>query len=130
LSNAVVALAAKGARFILVPNTMDITRIPSVKAVLDSLPDFVGDYFRGKVDLFNSNLATALNGLQMNHPGVKLFRCDIYTNVNVILNDASVYGFTEPEVDALSDTSLLDKSFDGPGADYVFWDPIHPTTKA
>jgi len=25
---------------------------------------------------------------------------------------------------------LTDKSFTGPGQDYVFWDKIHPTTKA
>jgi phospholipase/lecithinase/hemolysin len=30
---------------------------------------------------------------------------------------------------ALEDPSLTDKSFTGPGADYVFWDIIHPTTK-
>ena len=43
---------------------------------------------------------------------------------------ASAYGFTETHIDALGDVTLLDKSFDGPGADYVFWDPIHPTTKS
>jgi phospholipase/lecithinase/hemolysin len=26
--------------------------------------------------------------------------------------------------------TLLDKSFDRAGANYVFWDPIHTTTKA
>ncbi len=47
-----------------------------------------------------------------------------------MLRTPAAYGFTEENIDALSDVTLLDKSFDGPGARYVFWDPIHPTTKA
>ena len=55
---------------------------------------------------------------------------DFYAaKVNGILSHASRYGFTETEIDALADVTLLDKSFDGPGSRYVFWDPIHPTTK-
>ena len=29
----------------------------------------------------------------------------------------------------MQDPNLTNKSFTGPGADYVFWDPVHPTTK-
>lgn len=32
-------------------------------------------------------------------------------------------------IGALQDPNLTDKSFTGAGADYLFWDPIHPTTK-
>src|SRR5438034_8443586 len=126
LSNAVVNLSGKGGRFILVPNTADLTQIPT----LNFLPDFVRDYLRDKVKQFNSQLATALNQLQPAYPALKLFRCDVYGSVNYILHNASAYGFTETEIDALSDVTLLDKSLDGPGANYIFWDPIHPTTKA
>src|SRR5881628_1118485 len=37
---------------------------------------------------------------------------------------------TKADPAALTDSQLTDKSFTGPGKDYVFWDPIHPTTKA
>src|SRR5437016_9345902 len=43
LSNALVALYSKGARFILVPNTVDVTEIP----LLNKLP--TRDYLRSKV---------------------------------------------------------------------------------
>jgi hypothetical protein len=39
-------------------------------------------------------------------------------------------GFTHATVGALNDPSLSDKSFSGPGANYVFWDSQHPTAKA
>jgi len=39
------------------------------------------------------------------------------------------YGFTKTRIDALDDPSLDDKSFSGPGADYVWWDRYHGTTK-
>jgi phospholipase/lecithinase/hemolysin len=125
LSNAVVNLQAKGARFILVPNTVDITEIPT----LNYLPDLLRDYLRSKVQLFNQRLATALDDLQAAHPDLKLFRCDTFAGEKALLNNYRAYGFTEENIDALADVTLLDKSFDGPGANYVFWDPIHPTTK-
>jgi phospholipase/lecithinase/hemolysin len=126
LANAVVHLYDKGARFVLVPNTVDITKIP----LINPLPDFLLDYLRGKVRQFNHELATALSQIQDTRPALTLYHFDFYTAVNSMLHNASAYGFTETETDALSDFTLLDKRFDGPGADYVFWDPIHPTTKS
>ena len=68
LSNAVVHLYSKGARFILVPNTVDVTE--------NSLPDFSRDYLRSKVEQFNRQLAEALDRIQPVYPALKLFRAD------------------------------------------------------
>jgi phospholipase/lecithinase/hemolysin len=126
LSNAVLALQSKGARAILVPNTVDVTEIPT----LNYLPDFLRDYLRGKVRQFNRQLDASLAALRAGHPEVALFGFDFFAAVNSLLSKASLYGFTEKNIDALADVRLLDKRFDGPGANYVFWDPVHPTTKA
>jgi len=126
LSNAVIHLYSKGARFILVPNTVDVTQIP----LINPLPDFSRDYLRSKVEQFNRQLAEALDRIQPVYPALKLFRADFYSQVNALLANAGAYGFTETKIDAISDVTLLDKRFDGPGANYVFWDPIHPSTKA
>jgi thermolabile hemolysin len=125
LSNAVVHLAGTGARFILVPNTVDLTEIPT----LNYLPGFLRAYLRGKVQQFNHQLAAALDGIQATHPSLKLFHCDTFAAEKSVLASAAAYGFTEWNIDALADVRLLDKSFGGPGANYVFWDPVHPTTK-
>lgn len=126
LSNAVVTLHEKGARFVLVPNTVDVTEIPTI----NYLPDFLRDYLRDKVKLFNSRLAVALDALEAQLPDMEIYRCDTFAKMQWLLRHAKAYGFTEKNIDALADLTLLDKSFDGPGANYVFWDPIHPTTKA
>jgi len=54
---------------------------------------------------------------------------DDNTTLNKILNAPATYGFTVITNGALEDPNLTDKSFNGPGANYVFWDIIHPTTK-
>ncbi len=64
-----VNLYAKGARSILVPNTVDLTEIP----LLNYLPNFLRDYLRSKVQQFNRQLATALDGLQAAHPKPQTF---------------------------------------------------------
>jgi phospholipase/lecithinase/hemolysin len=46
-----------------------------------------------------------------------------------VLSAPATYGFTVTTNGALEDPNLTDKSFNGPGADYLFWDTIHPTTK-
>jgi phospholipase/lecithinase/hemolysin len=126
LSNAVVNLYSKGARYILVPNTVDVTTIP----LLNRLPGFVRTYLQSKVKLFNTKLSKSLIALQKTYPDAKIFRSDIYTGEKNILRNYKADGFTKRSIDALEDPALLDKSFNGPGAEYVFWDPIHPTTKA
>src|SRR5882724_1136420 len=126
LSNAVVNLQSKGARYILVPNTVDVTTIP----LLNRLPSFLRSYLQSKVKNFNSKLSKSLVALRTTYPDITIYSSDIYLGEKTILRNYKADGFKKKSPDALSDVRLLDKSFDGPGAKYVFWDPIHPTTKA
>jgi len=126
LSEAVILLREKGAKHILVPNTVDVTTIP----LLNRLPNLLRDYLRGKVKRFNNELAKSLNTLQATYPDITLYRCDVYAGENLLLKKYKAYGFKERKIDALTDPRFTDKSFDGRGAKHVFWDPIHPTTKA
>ena len=126
LSNAVVNLRSKGARYILVPNTVDVTSIP----LLNKLPGFLRTYLQSKVKMFNNKLSRSLTALQAAYPDIKIYKTDIYLGEKTLLKKYKTYGFTKNSIDALADPRLLDKSFDGPGAKYVFWDPIHPTTKS
>src|SRR5262249_20611890 len=48
---------------------------------------------------------------------------------NDLLDHYSDYGFTQNLIGALNDPALTDKSFTGPGSNYVYWDNDHPTTK-
>ncbi len=126
LSNAVVTLYVKGARTILVPNTVDVSRIPIVQ---NTTFRFARDYLRSKVLQWNATLASALDGLETNHPSLNLRRADAYAFMYAVVFTNSAYGFTVTDVGAIDDLTLFDKSFNGPGRNYVFWDVIHPTTK-
>jgi phospholipase/lecithinase/hemolysin len=128
LSNSVVQLYADGARTIMVPNQVDLSRIP---LVLDSgYPTFVFAYLSNKVSQFNAGLSSALAAIATTKPDLQLIRPDVYTRFGEVLTSLAANGFTRADPDALSDPALTDKTFGGPGKDYVFWDEIHPTTKA
>jgi len=126
LSNAVVNLRSKGARYILVPNTVDVTTIP----LLNKLPGFLRTYLQSKVKMFNNKLSRSLTTLQAAYPDITIYKADIYLGEKMLLKNYKADGFKKKSIDALTDPTLLDKSFNGPGAKYVFWDPIHPTSKA
>ncbi len=126
LSNAVVNLHSKGAKFVLVPNTVDVTTIP----LLNKLPGFLRSYLQSKVKMFNNKLSRSLTALQATYPDMTIYKCDMYGGEKKLLKTYKANGFTKRSIDALSDPTLFDKRFNGPGANYVFWDPIHPTSKA
>lgn len=126
LADAVDALYARGARTILVPNVVDVTVIP----LLNQLPGFYRDYLRDKVKDLNAQLASRLAHVAATRADLRLVPVDFYTLVRRLLRNYRAYGFVEEQVDALSDVTLLDKSFDGRGRHYVFWDPVHPSTKS
>ena len=103
----------------LVPNTVDVTRNSHNQL---PAPSILRGYLRGKVLQFNIGWHSHLTGFKRLFPGNSDSTAWTSTpKVNGILSHASRYGFTETEIDALADVTLLDKSFDGPGSRYVFW---------
>ena len=130
LSNAVVRLYADGARLIIVPNQVDLSRIPLVVDSGQLFLPLLEAYLQGKVQQFNGALAAALAEVARARPDLLLVNLDVYSRLNDLLSNLSGNGFTKADPDALDDPALADKSFTGPGRDYVFWDPIHPTTRA
>ncbi|MBI4324094.1 MAG: SGNH/GDSL hydrolase family protein [Chloroflexi bacterium] len=128
LTNAVQVLYGKGARTVLVPNQVDLSRIPLVLNPL--VPPVLRTYLSNKVSQFNSALAAALQTVRQAQPDLQLISPDVRAKFDELLANLGAYGFSKAGVDALFDPLLLDKSFNGPGWNYVFWDPIHPTSKS
>ena len=122
----IVRLYNKGVRSVLAPNTVDLTQIPSVNYI----PDIYRDYIRRKVQQFNATLAQALDRLNVEKPDLRVIRMDAYERLEEVLRDPGAYSFIETDRDVLSNIFLFPYDFEGPGANYLFWDPIHPTTKA
>jgi len=79
---------------------------------------------------FNDGLRSVAQSLLQTKPDLRLITVDLYSRPNEVLANPAQFGFTVTTTDALEDPSLTEKAFDGPGADYVFWDHLgHFTTK-
>ncbi|MGA2247416.1 MAG: SGNH/GDSL hydrolase family protein [Verrucomicrobiota bacterium] len=125
LTNALSALYAMGAREVVIGNLANVGQTPSF---LESPLGYAG-YVDSKVALFNARLASALTNVALLNPGLRLYAFNNNLALSNILAAPASFGFTVTTNGALEDPNLTNKSFAGPGADYVFWDVIHPTTK-
>ena len=119
-------LYQKGARNIILFNQIELTRVPYI---LDYYSATFRSYIAAKIQILNSRLAQAVPTLLNSHPGLQVILIDIHSDLDYLLDSYAALGFSQATIGALNDPSLSDKSFSGPGANYVFWDSEHPTTK-
>jgi phospholipase/lecithinase/hemolysin len=135
VSASVEALYSQGTRTLLLPNSVDVSRVPFFNYALGALSGNTNDIpallaaIQVGVPQYNAALASTIATLRSNCPNLTIYAPDFYTQFNFVLNHPASYGLTVTAVDALEDTNLTDKSFAGPGANYLFWDYLHPTTK-
>ena len=122
---AVTTLYTNGAREIIVGNLPNLGQIPEAY----DFPAAYREYVDSKVALFNATLQSDMTNAMLDNPGLRIYLLNLNALMTNVLNAPAAYGFTVTNVGALEDPNLTDKSFNGPGADYVFWDDIHPTTK-
>jgi thermolabile hemolysin len=125
LTNAIEVLYTNGAREVMVGNLANVGQTP----LFNSYPADYGTYVDTKVALFNSLLISSLPSLMQRNPGLRVYLLDNNLGLSIVLNSPASYGFTVTTNGALEDPNLTDKSFTGPGAHYIFWDVVHPTTK-
>lgn len=70
----------------------------------------------------------AARSYMASHPDVRIYSVPT-SKWDEFLAHPERQGFTNLEVSALGDPSLVDKSFTGPGANYYLWDDLHPTSR-
>lgn len=127
---AIQTLYAKGARTLIMPNAADVTQVPFYVRSSSANRAFV----RQRVIDFNVAFAASLNQASASLPGLTIHVPDIFALFDDVLADSAHYGLTNAlenglTVDALSDPALTDKSLNGPGANYIFWDYLDPTSR-
>lgn len=127
---AIQTLYARGARTLIMPNAADITKAPFYVGLSSVNKAFV----RQRVIDFNAAFTTTLNQAKASFPGITIYVPDIFALFDDVVAHSANYGLTNAldnglSVDALSDPSLKDKSLDGPGANYIFWDYLDPTAR-
>ena len=114
----VAALAAMGARDILVPNLPDLSLTPFVRlAGLQTVAQAFST-------LFNSTLASLLTVLDASSPA-RIIQFDTFAFFNEVVAHPGAFGFSNA-----TDGCLLSGPACSDPAAFVFWDDFHPTTAA
>jgi len=124
---AVTNLYAKGVRSLIMPNVVDLGKTPTED--WSGMTPSDRAFIRERVIEFNTALSSMISNLMASLPGLTIWSPDSFTLFDQVLADPANYGMVHPEVGALFDDSLADKSLNGPGAEYVFWDDMHPTAR-
>lgn len=122
---AVTTLYTNGAREVIIGDLPNVGQTPAFNAA----PAGFANYVDSKVALFNAMLQSAMTNAMKQNPGLRIYFVNLNAVLSNVLSAPAAYGFTVTTIDALEDPNLTNKSFNGPGANYVFWDIIHPTTK-
>jgi hypothetical protein len=129
------ALYSQGVRTLLLPNSVDVSKVPFFTYTAASLgadtneAALLAASVHAQVPQYNAALAATVNQLRAKYPSLTLYAPDFYSQFDFLFSHPANYGLTKTNIDALEDPALTDKSFNGPGASYLFWDYLHPTTK-
>ncbi len=84
---------------------------------------------RARTQLINTNFITLMGQLSTTFPELRLCWTDLFALFDAMVFHADHFGFTRTDLGALEDPALTDKSYQGPGREYMFWDSGHLTSK-
>jgi phospholipase/lecithinase/hemolysin len=117
----ITALAVNGARHFLVPNS----------PLIGNTPEFADTSQQGVLNQlsagFNDLLQTNLNQLSSQRPDLDIIQFQIDDLQQEILNNPSVFGFTDVTTRCISNSNCATNTGDA-AQDWFYWDGIHPTT--
>ena len=125
---AVTNLYAKGVRTLIMPNAVDISTIPYFNKSDNA------NFIHLRCLDYNVAFSNTLNRIRASCPNLTLYTPDFFTLLTNILAHPANYGLTNALLDgfsigALQDTALSNQTTNGPGTNYIFWDPKDPTAK-
>ena len=123
--NSMSALASDGAKNILVINLPDLGKTPAYNSRSPQEIQAV----TALTAAFNAALAQGIDGFKTVFPNVTLISYDIFTNLNQIISSDTFANVTGTYM-VLDENGNRTGATNEPAADYLFWDAIHPTTRA
>jgi phospholipase/lecithinase/hemolysin len=122
-------LYAKGVRTLILPNAVDISRIPD----FNQAP--AANVMRNGCLDFNLKFSNTISQARTSCTNLTIYAPDFFTLLNNALTNAAYYGLTNAlqngySIDAYSDPSLSNLNIsNGIGPAYVFWDRDNPTAR-
>jgi phospholipase/lecithinase/hemolysin len=124
----ITRLYAKGVRTLIMPNAVDISKIPAYNqgtatAVLHA----------GCID-YNTRFVNTINQAMASCPGLQIYTPDYYTLLNSVLANPKNYGLSNVllggySIDAIDNYSPNVPPLNGAANNYIYWDPQDPTAK-
>jgi outer membrane lipase/esterase len=124
LSNSVVECHRKGGRAVVLMGMWDPNHTPR-HARLITDPEL----FRARARQINTNLCALADQLSTGYPDLRLWWMDLFPLFDAMVAHSNHFGFARTDLGALEDPALTDKSYQGPGREYMFWDSSHLTSK-
>lgn len=124
LSNSVVECVRKGAKAVVLMSMWDPNRSPRLARLI---PDPIVS--RTRTEEINMTMMTLADRLSTNYPDLRLWSIDLFVLFDAMVLQFDHFGFTRTDLGALEDPELADKTFQGPGREYMFWDSSHLTAK-
>lgn len=119
-SKVVTNLYNKGARTILAPGPVDVSRAPYYALLNASDKAFI----RQRSIEFNARFTALMGQLQASLTNLTIVVPDMFSQFDELFAHPAIYGFTNTTGDALDD--LANHSFTGPGTNFLFWEYINP----
>ena len=126
----IAKLYAKGVRNLVLPNAVDISKIPAFNAGTT----YTAMEHAGCVD-YNLKFSNTINQARALYRDLKIYTPDYFTLLNNVITNAAYYGLTNAlstrgfSIDAFSDSSIDKLTLNGRGTNYIFWDAQDPTAK-
>lgn len=123
---AIQTLYNKGFRTLVMPNAVDITKVPAFAANSTAGKAFI----RQRIIEFNNRFTTILSNAVATLPSLKIVKPDVFTLLDNIYSNPTNFGLIFPPLNETH--SAIGQGLtvlNGPGAYFMFWDDTHPTAK-
>ena len=122
--NAVQLLYNKGVRNLMMPNGVDVAKIPYYYFMPPTNKTFV----RQRVIEFNLAFSNLLQQVRSTFTNLSVTSPDFFRLMDQMMAQPAGFGMTNTTESAVYDYSYT--NFTGPGTNFLFWDQYHPTAKA
>jgi len=122
LQQAIQNLYAKGARTIIMPNAVDLTKVPAYA------PSDGGPVIRQAITNYNIAFNATLSNALVSYTNLVIYEPDFFSLLNDIAAHPTNYGLTHPNTDALTffgNPSLTNSA----AVNFVWWDDSDPSAK-
>jgi phospholipase/lecithinase/hemolysin len=127
---AITNLYQKGARTLIMPNAVDLSTIPQFNTSPNT------NFVHQRCLDYNVAFAATLNRARTNslYSGLTIYAPDFFTLLTNIIAYPASYSVTNAlyaghSIDVIYNPLLGDKTTNGPGTNYIFWDRTDPSAK-